>query len=89
MTHDEAAETKATERYLLREMTLEEMEAFEQHYFDCPTCTEDVRVGQTFVADLKVVFRDNERRSAIRAGLAGFLLGLGLGICLRPNRPGR
>src|SRR5262245_66255372 len=45
MTHDEAIKNGATERYVLDEMTDEEREAFEEHYFDCAVCAEDVRAA--------------------------------------------
>jgi hypothetical protein len=56
MTHDEAVNTLASERYLLGEMSVPEREAFEAHYFDCADCAEDVRVGSTMT-------------EAVRAGL--------------------
>jgi Putative zinc-finger len=45
MTHIEAVESYATERYLLGEMTEAERQAFEAHYFDCEICADDLRVG--------------------------------------------
>jgi hypothetical protein len=45
MEHQDAVRTLAAERYLLREMTDDEQEAFEAHYFECPICAESVRVG--------------------------------------------
>jgi len=45
MTHTEAVESYATERYLLGEMTEAERQAFEAHYFDCDECADDLRAG--------------------------------------------
>jgi hypothetical protein len=45
MSHDEAVKNDATERYVLEEMTDEERESFEEHYFDCAVCAEDVRAA--------------------------------------------
>jgi hypothetical protein len=45
MTHDEAIKSGATERYVLDEMTDEERDGFEQHYFDCAVCAEDVNAA--------------------------------------------
>ena len=42
MTHDDAIKDGATDRYVLHEMTEEESESFEKHYFDCPVCAKDV-----------------------------------------------
>jgi len=45
MDHPQAVSTLATERYLLGEMTEQERDAFEAHYFDCAECAEDVRTA--------------------------------------------
>jgi hypothetical protein len=46
MTHEEAVMTMASERYLLDEMADTERDAFEEHYFTCPECADEVRVGE-------------------------------------------
>jgi hypothetical protein len=53
MTHDEAVQTKAAERYALDEMTPQERDAFEEHYFGCPPCASDVRDAMTIAAALR------------------------------------
>jgi hypothetical protein len=58
MTHQQALDGLASERYLLDEMTEVERFEFEEHYFDCAECAEDVRLG------------DIIRREARRAGPA-------------------
>lgn len=45
MTHQYAQRTLAAERYLLEEMPELERHAFEDHYFSCGDCAEDVRLG--------------------------------------------
>lgn len=45
MTHTEAISSLASERYLLDEMSDQEREAFEAHYFECPDCADDVTIG--------------------------------------------
>jgi hypothetical protein len=47
MQHQEAVDTLASERYLLGEMNDRERDAFEEHFFACAVCAEDVRVGGT------------------------------------------
>ncbi len=49
MNHQEAENTKATERYLLREMTEQERLAFEDHYLNCAICLEAVTFGSDFL----------------------------------------
>jgi hypothetical protein len=46
MTHQQALDGLASERYLLDEMTEVERFEFEEHYFDCAECAEDVRLGE-------------------------------------------
>ncbi|HTQ54285.1 MAG TPA: zf-HC2 domain-containing protein [Bryobacteraceae bacterium] len=45
MDHSEAANSQAVERYLLGEMTEPEAEAFEEHFFECRICTEELTFG--------------------------------------------
>ena len=45
MTHEQAVSTLAAGRYLLDEMPEPERETFEEHYFSCAECAEDVRTG--------------------------------------------
>ena len=58
MDHNVAHETQAVERYLLGEMPLEERDAFEEHYFACQDCAEQVRAGASLTSDLKRVLRE-------------------------------
>ena len=58
MTHEQAISTFASERYLLDEMTEPERSTFEEHYFACAECADDVRAGGLI-------------RDGARAGLLG------------------
>ncbi len=49
MDHAQAVEIKATERYLLDDMSPETREEFEEHLFDCAECTLDLRAAAAFV----------------------------------------
>jgi len=42
MTHDEAKQSMAAEAYILDDLSAEERDAFEEHFFDCTDCTADV-----------------------------------------------
>ena len=57
MTHADAIRTLAVERYLLDEMPEIERFAFEEHFFDCAECADDLRAGSTM-------------RQAVKAGRA-------------------
>ena len=54
MTHSEAVQQMAAERYLLDELTPDVRDAFEEHMFDCQECALDVRSGSMFVEEAKV-----------------------------------
>src|SRR5688500_7777000 len=45
MDHQQAIATQAAERYLLNELGDADRDAFEDHYFSCATCAEDVKIG--------------------------------------------
>lgn len=45
MDHQQAIATHAAERYLLQELNESDRDAFEDHYFSCVECADDVRVG--------------------------------------------
>jgi len=55
MDHEVVARQKITERYLLNELDSEMRNQFEEHFFDCPACSFDVRAGSAFVEQSKVV----------------------------------
>ena len=55
MEHERAVQNLAVECYLLGEMTPGEREAFEEHYFECGICAEDVRSASQFLEDMKGV----------------------------------
>src|SRR5437763_5529226 len=69
MDHETAVQTGATERYLLGELTGEDRDRFEEHYFMCPECAEDVRALTVFAANAKAVFRENATGPAPHAGM--------------------
>jgi Putative zinc-finger len=48
MHHDEALDHMAVELYILDELSPEERDRFEEHYFTCPDCAEAVRSAAAF-----------------------------------------
>jgi Putative zinc-finger len=71
MTHEQAISTFASERYLLDEMTAPEREAFEEHYFSCAACAEDVRSGALMGDGVRAGLLKDRTSLAERAGSAG------------------
>ncbi|HVX67487.1 MAG TPA: zf-HC2 domain-containing protein [Bryobacteraceae bacterium] len=64
MTHEDAVNSQAAEKYFSGELTPEEREQFEEHYFDCPVCAEEVRVSEAFAANARAVFAGEAGRRA-------------------------
>jgi len=53
MNHDNAIKTMAAERYILDEIEPTERDAFEEHFFDCSVCADDVRDSAKFAAGVR------------------------------------
>ncbi len=58
MDHEAAQHTHAVDRYLQAEMTEAERDEFEDHYFTCVLCADEVRAGFLFKENAKVVLRE-------------------------------
>jgi len=56
MNHDEAIRIKGTEQYLLNELSPELREQFEEHFFECATCANDLRAASLFLEESKSIF---------------------------------
>ena len=56
MTHQHAIDTLATERYLLDEMPELERYAFEEHFFECEACAENMRLADQLRQEARAVF---------------------------------
>jgi hypothetical protein len=55
MEHQEAIQLKAAERYLLGELSGDLREQFEQHFFECAECAQDVEAGAIFVESARQI----------------------------------
>jgi hypothetical protein len=58
MDHFQAVQSNANERYLLGEMTVEERESYEEHFFDCAECAAQLKAGAMFIENARSVMRD-------------------------------
>src|SRR5258707_14788392 len=102
MDHETAVRIGASERYLLGELTGEDRDSFEEHFFMCPECAEDVRALTVFAANAKAVFREKAEGPSPHAGMLSsgralrlsaalnvvLLLGLGYGLMrVGPEKP--
>jgi hypothetical protein len=62
MDHQTATKLQATERYLLGELSPGERDEFEEHFFTCPECAEDVRAALELRANARALFREEGLR---------------------------
>ena len=65
MDHETAVQLKATERYFLGELTGEDRDGFEEHFFTCPDCAEDVRAMTVFAANAKAAMREESAPAVV------------------------
>jgi hypothetical protein len=55
MDHDEAVRLQAAEKYLLGQLPKEQHAAYEEHYFDCSVCAEEIRATAAFMESARQV----------------------------------
>ena len=67
MDHTAVVRQRMTERYLLDELDSELRDEFEEHFFDCPECALDIRVGAQFVAHSKTVLAERSESTPVGA----------------------
>jgi hypothetical protein len=58
INHDEAIRIQAAERYVSHELSAAEQKDFEEHFFDCSACADEVRLELTFAANMRAVSRE-------------------------------
>ena len=63
MNHELSIQCQAAERYLEGALSPAEREAFENHFFECEECAEEVRLGFRFREAVKDVFREEAELS--------------------------
>lgn len=97
MTCERVVKGEMAEKYLLGQLTEAEQEAFEQHYFGCPRCSEELETYRALQAELKRSAPAIRAEAAVpQAGwrwawagaAAGVLLAVGVGFWLRHQVPG-
>lgn len=80
MEHNEAVRLQAAEKYLLGELNHAQRDEYEQHYFDCAACAEELKATVAFMESAKQVVRepapqpvDNTATIPARAGWFAWL----------------
>lgn len=81
MNHQQAIQMHAAERYLLEELSAQERSEFEEHYFTCIQCADEVRSAFKFADNARAVLAEEvvpalpraEERSAASRSLWAWL----------------
>jgi hypothetical protein len=84
MDHQDALRMQACERYMLGDLSSSDQEDFEEHFFTCAECAEDLRLGAVFKANARAVFSEQSRRPPATSPSATSHRGLGWWTWLRP-----
>jgi predicted secreted protein len=58
MDHDEAVRLQAAQKYLLGQLPKDEHAAYEEHYFDCSLCAEEIKATAAFMESVRQVARE-------------------------------
>jgi hypothetical protein len=70
MDHNEAVRLQAAEKYLLGELPKEQHAAFEEHYFDCSACAEEMKTAIAFMESARQVVREDALQTVEQKRLA-------------------
>ncbi len=79
MDHSEAIRIGAAGKYLLGELPPEQRDQFEEHYFSCRECAEEVRSSAVFVDNARAILREEPAMQTVlkpvpqRQGWLGWL----------------
>ena len=65
MEHSEAISSKAAERYLLGELDDADAEAFEEHFFECAECADDVRDEAVLLETGRAIAREPKKPNVV------------------------
>lgn len=96
MTCEQVVRGEVTEKYVLGQLSEAEQQAFEQHYFECARCFDELETYRGLQEGLKqaapVIQRESVAQRAVfpwmrAAAAAGVLLAIGIGYWLERPRP--
>jgi hypothetical protein len=84
MDHNEAVRLQAAEKYLLGELPREQHAAFEEHFFDCSACAEEMKATAAFMESARQVSRQQVSEAVDIKGLVPASTTRGWFAWLRP-----
>lgn len=96
MNCEQVMSSEVAEKYLLGQLSEAEQKAFEQHYFECQRCFDELQTYRALQAELKqtatVIQREPIVQRAVSlwtwaAAATAVLLVVGIGYWLEPRRP--
>jgi hypothetical protein len=64
--HEDAIRMQASSRYLMGDLSQAEVTAFEEHFFDCRECSEDVAAGSVFAAEVRAMYSAPAREAPVK-----------------------
>jgi len=64
MDHNEAVRLQAAEKYVLGTLPKEQHAAYEEHYFDCPACAEEIKATVAFMESARQAVREEAAETA-------------------------
>jgi hypothetical protein len=64
MDHNEVVRLSAAEKYVLRELSPELSEQFEEHFFDCPECAADIQALTSFIAMSRPILQEEAAKKS-------------------------
>jgi Putative zinc-finger len=67
MEHSEAIRLKAAEQYLLGELSGDLREQYEEHFFSCVECCEEVKAGAAFIDSARDILGSQENPALLSA----------------------
>jgi hypothetical protein len=70
MDHNEAVRLQAVEKYLLNEFTPPQREEYEEHYFDCFACAEELKATASFMEGVRELIRQGVLEPQLAAAQA-------------------
>jgi len=73
MNHDEATQRMIAEKYLLDELSPEQREEFEEHFFSCAACANDLQAGVALIEQSKAILSRPPARREEKAGWLDWL----------------
>lgn len=71
MDHNFALENHTAERYLMGELTETERDAYEEHFFCCTACAEEIKSASTFMESARQLIQDEIHDHKFRHSIWG------------------